>query len=100
VNGAAQALEGLQQQLQALHAALAADDDARAAELVLAHDHDLRNYLNQHGTADRPALADLLQRQGQAMADLRARREAAAHALREGRRSRQAARAYLRAGAI
>lgn len=100
MNTAAQALQGLQQQLQALHAALAADDDAGAAELVLAHDQDLRRYLNTHGITDRPALADLLQCQGQAMADLRARREAASRALRDGRRSSQAARAYLRAGAL
>ena len=100
MSAAAQAMEGLQQQLQALHAALAADDDARAAEMVRAHDHDLRRYLATHGTAARPALAALLERQGEAMADLRARREAASLALRQGRRSTQAARAYLRAGAL
>lgn len=97
---ATQALEGLQQQLQALRAALAADDDAGAAELVSAHDVDLRRYLHTHGTAARPALADLLQQQNEAMADLRARRDAASQALRDGRRSSQAARAYLRAGAF
>jgi len=100
VTAAAQELEGLQHQLQALRAALAADDDTRAAELMQAHDQDLRRYLDTHGTAARPALTELLQRQNEAMDDLRARREAASQALRDGRRSRHAARAYLRAGAL
>ncbi len=94
------ALEDLQQQLHELRAALAADDDAHAAALMRAHDHDLRQYLATHGTAAREALGGLLQMQSAAMAEMRARRDAASAALRLNRRSSHAARAYLRAGAL
>jgi len=94
------ALEDLRQQLQQLHAALDADDDARAAELVLSHDLDLRQYLAQHGTGAQHALGELLQLQQRATARMAERRDAAALALRSGRRSSDAARAYLRAGAL
>lgn len=96
----APALEHLRQQLSELRAALAADDDARAAELVRAHDVDLRQYLAAHGTDAREALGVLLAEQADAMADMRARRDAAGLALRQSRRSGHAAQAYLRAGAL
>lgn len=96
----APALEDLRQQLHDLRAAVAAHDDLRATALVMAHDGDLRRYLDAHGTVEHAALAELLQQQNAAMAEMRAHRDAAAQALRSGRRSSQAARAYLRAGAL
>ncbi len=93
-------LEYLQRQLHEVRAALAIDDDARAAELVREHDLDLRQYLATHGTTARDALGELLRLQAEAMADMRARREAASLALRHNRRSSHAARAYLSAGAL
>ncbi|MDG2526537.1 hypothetical protein P6166_14365 [Stenotrophomonas sp. HITSZ_GD] len=93
-------LEDLQRQLVDLRAALADEDDARAAELVREHDVDLRQYLAAHGTGARLALGELLRQQAEAMDDMRARRDAAGSALRQNRRSSDAARAYLRAGAL
>ena len=94
-------LDSLRQQLHELRLALVADDDARAAELVRAYDHDLRAYVSHHGTTDaRSALDGLLQLQREAIVDMRQRRDAAFRALHGDRRSHRAARAYLRAGTL
>jgi len=100
VSQASPELLHLQRQLHELRAALAGDDDARAAVLVHEHDRDLRQYVGQHGTAARDALSALLALQGTAMAEMRVRRDAAAAALRNDRRANHAARAYVRAGAL
>jgi len=93
-------LQALRAQLDTLRQALADGDDARAAELTRDHDQQLRLYLTAHGTAAREALMALHTLQQQVLRELREQRDAAGKALRAGRQSGQAARAYMQAGAL
>ena len=97
---AEQELQALREQLDTLRRALIEGDDARAAELTREHDQQLRLYLAAHGAAARDALLALHALQQQVLHELRGQRDAAGQALRAGRQSGHAARAYLQAGAL
>ncbi|WP_024890300.1 hypothetical protein [Luteimonas huabeiensis] len=92
--------------LQALHAGLAAlgeavgrDDLERADRILADYDLALRRYVEQAGTqAPLDGLRELLRLQNAVVADLRARRQRAADALRQDRQARCAQRAYASAG--
>ena len=99
--GAEQALQALRADLEALRAALEAEDHDEAATIVGNHDRRLRDYLQAHGAESAAGeLRDLLALQQSLMADMAERRDVAAGHLRAGRKSVRAANAYQQAESL
>ena len=93
-------LQHLRSELDALGAALDADDLAAADRVAAAYDSALRRYLEQRGSnAPVSALRELLQLQNELVARMRDQRDRVAGELRRMRKAGAASRAYATAGA-